>query len=74
MFVSQGGLCAICGKPESKKDKRTGKIKRLCVDHNHSTGQVRQLLCAQHNLAIGNIQEDPKIAIKLAEYLIQWSK
>lgn len=34
----QGGVCAICGQ--------TPRTKRLAVDHDHKTGLVRGLLCA----------------------------
>lgn len=35
----QKGRCAICGKHERNFKKR------LAVDHNHKTGNVRGLLC-----------------------------
>jgi len=43
LFDKQKGRCAICGK-EEKEFKR-----RLNVDHNHKTGQVRGLLCYRCN-------------------------
>ena len=39
----QGGTCAIPSCPA------TGAARRLAVDHDHATGQVRGLLCAPHN-------------------------
>lgn len=39
----QNGKCGICNKDE-KEFKR-----RLSVDHNHKTGQVRGLLCYRCN-------------------------
>ena len=36
----QGGRCAICG--------RRPQTKRLAVDHDHKTGKVRGLLCANN--------------------------
>lgn len=45
MFAAQGGVCAICDKPP--------KNRRLDVDHDHSTGQVRGLLCAPCNRLVG---------------------
>ena len=47
MRVMQGGTCAICG--------RAG---RLVIDHNHSTGQVRGLLCFECNTMLGYARDD----------------
>ncbi len=41
LLASQDGVCAICGNPPKKR--------RLSVDHNHRTGQVRGLLCFRCN-------------------------
>jgi len=49
--VAQNDCCAICGKPESQM--RNGKIKRLAVDHDHDTGQARDLLCTRCNQDLG---------------------
>ncbi len=57
MFREQEGVCAICGRPEKQKDK-LGNIKRLAVDHNHITGEVRGLLCIDCNSAIGRLDAD----------------
>lgn len=46
LVLSQNGLCAICGRaPEPGK--------RLVIDHCHSTGQVRALLCIYCNTVVG---------------------
>lgn len=47
MFVDQDGACAICGKEEDW---------RLCVDHDHETGAVRQLLCRSCNVQVGVVE------------------
>lgn len=56
MFVSQKGLCAICGLPETAKYK--GTVRRLSVDHDHFTNKVRKLLCSRCNTAIGMFDDD----------------
>jgi hypothetical protein len=51
MFTSQEGKCAICGRKGSSNGKQ------LCVDHDHTTKKVRELLCDKCNLVLGNAQE-----------------
>jgi hypothetical protein len=67
MSEAQGGLYAICGG-EPKPDDRGGI---LHVDHCHATGRVRGLLCASCNLVLGQIEDDPERARKLADYLVR---
>jgi hypothetical protein len=63
MFQEQGGRCAICGKHQSEFKNR------LYVDHNHSTGTVRGLLCQKCNTAIGLLSDDIILVRMAAEYL-----
>ena len=69
MLASQGGVCAICGKPECAIDPRNGRPKSLAVDHSHATGVVRGLLCVACNNAIGALDEDPSRFAAALEYL-----
>lgn len=57
----QNNKCAICGQQPSKK--------RLSVDHNHKTGEVRGLLCNNCNAGIGHFKDDPKLLKKAIKYL-----
>ena len=68
MLTEQNGLCAICGYPERHKTP-TGIIKPLSVDHDHSSGQLRNLLCADCNHGLGNLKDDPQLCLKAAHYL-----
>lgn len=45
MFHDQNGVCACCGDEEYAK--------QLAVDHCHTTGKVRALLCHACNNNIG---------------------
>lgn len=68
-LIRQGARCKICLEPETDKDKRSGKIKSLAVDHNHTTGQIRDLLCRKCNIALGLLMEDPKRIQNMLNYL-----
>ena len=70
MFNSQNGLCAICNQPETAT--RMGKVKTLAVDHCHTTGIVRGLLCADCNTGIGKLKEDFDIFNSAIQYLAKF--
>jgi len=53
MFTVQRGVCAICGRPETSR-----RYKTLSVDHCHTTGQIRGLLCSACNRALGLFQDN----------------
>ena len=67
MNASQGGVCAICGKPEDKK--RYGVVRGLAVDHCHSTDKVRGLLCGNCNPMIGYAKDDTMVLQRAIEYI-----
>lgn len=64
MTIAQGNRCAIC-------DASGGETRatRLYVDHNHTTGVVRKLLCPGCNIAIGIIEQGVERISQLAAYL-----
>jgi NAD(P)H-flavin reductase len=64
MREQQAGSCWICGKHES-----TEHYKKLAVDHCHTTGKVRGLLCKGCNHGLGNFNDNPKLLEKAMEYL-----
>ena len=59
MVESQNGICAICGRNDSK----------LVIDHNHSTGKVRALLCCRCNTWLGVLEADRVWLSKAHKYL-----
>lgn len=65
LFLAQGGRCFIC--------QRKVHTKRLAVDHDHKTGEVRGLLCADdergcNHAVLGNIK-DLAMAKRIVSYL-----
>ena len=73
MFNKQNGVCAICGQPETRKNKYTG-ICKLHIDHCHKTNKVRGLLCHSCNSAIGIMDDDIGILMKAINYLKSHNK
>lgn len=69
LFEAQAGLCAVCGESEKAKQLGHDKPRLLAVDHNHSTGKVRGLLCTNCNLALGNMRDSEALISKLLEYI-----
>jgi hypothetical protein len=67
MLLEQGGVCAICRQPETSE--RDGKVMRLPVDHCHSTGRVRGLLCHKCNRAIGLLGDNVDLLSRAIDYL-----
>lgn len=65
----QKGVCAICGEPETKIYKSSGRLHQLSVDHNHITGENRGLLCDSCNKAIGLFKENVEILKRAIEYM-----
>lgn len=51
MLEVQKNACGICQKPQSEFTRA------LAVDHDHATGRVRGLLCANCNTAIGLLRD-----------------
>jgi hypothetical protein len=51
------------------KCKVENEFKTLCVDHNHTTGKIRGLLCRQCNIGISALKENEQNFIKAIKYL-----
>lgn len=64
VLKEQNNVCKICGKISA--DVRFGQ---LVVDHEHSTGKVRGLLCTMCNHGLGMFGDSMETILKAACYL-----
>ena len=65
MLDRQNGRCAICGTHEYTTSNKA----RLHVDHDHTTGTVRGLLCHNCNLVLGNAKDSRFVLESAIRYL-----
>jgi len=66
LLEAQAGVCAICKQPPNEAQKRA---MYLSVDHCHTTGRIRGLLCISCNSAIGLLKESAELMAKALKYL-----
>lgn len=66
-FQQQNGRCAICKERPSKENTRSGV---LHVDHDHTTGKIRALLCFLCNTLLGSARDDISRLDAARAYLI----
>ena len=78
LLIAQRGRCAICNKKihlakytELWEEQVMLKPATACNDHDHKTGQVRGLLCANCNSGLGFFNESIEALHRAAEYLQQ---
>lgn len=72
LFTTQSGRCAICycllDNISLDKEHRSKNIR---IDHDHSTGKVRGLLCKSCNALLGMCNDDINILHGAIAYLKQ---
>lgn len=68
MLTNQNNRCACCNKHQSEFKRR------LHVDHNHATGQVRALLCTLCNPLVGFAKECTERLEMTITYLNKFKK
>lgn len=67
LFDSQNGKCAICGS-EGFKIVRNQR-QDIVIDHCHTTGKVRGLLCHNCNRALGLFKDNSETISNAIRYL-----
>ena len=65
LLEQQGHKCAICGTT----DPGTKKSTNFDVDHCHTTGKVRSLLCRNCNVTVGVVEKKADLIKKIHDYL-----
>ncbi len=67
MYSAQLGLCGIC-----KREQKSTRNSRLCIDHCHRTGKIRGLLCGDCNRGIGLLGDNANTIEMAAQYVRQF--
>ena len=63
IFQNQQEKCLICGK-------KLEDIKKSHLDHSHSTGKIRGILCASCNWWVGFFEKRKELFIRIKKYLV----
>lgn len=77
MWENQDGMCAICGVKMTNieiDNDPVNKSNTSCIDHCHSSGRVRGILCARCNKGLGMFDDDPVKITKAVDYLLRNSQ
>ena len=67
LLEKQNYVCAICNLTNNNGYK-------LCVDHCHTTGKIRGLLCHTCNTALGKFKDNEELLINAIKYLKKYEK
>jgi hypothetical protein len=67
-FLVFRGRCGICDKQVSRGG--TKSIDRASLDHNHTTGAIRGILCNNCNAAIGFLKDDVNLVRRAEQWLL----
>lgn len=71
LHSSQEGSCAICESEDPKAKNGSQKNLDFAVDHSHTTGMVRGLLCNPCNTGLGGFRDSSELLERAIAYLRQ---
>ena len=57
LLADQGGVCGCCKEPEP--EDRGGRKTWWVIDHDHTTHEIRGVLCNHCNTGLGQFKDDP---------------
>ena len=69
MIAAQGFQCTICLTPEPG-----GRYNQWCVDHCHTTGNVRAILCHRCNFMLGYALDNVTTLYNAIDYLKKYGE
>ena len=69
MFIEQQGRCGICSQP--MRADGTRRADSAHIDHDHTTGKTRELLCHRCNTGYGLLKEDVEILSAAIAYALR---
>jgi hypothetical protein len=63
-LLAAAPTCAICGRAwGSSRDRQP------VIDHDHTTGKIRGVICGACNIGIGHFDDNPNRLVRAAAYL-----
>lgn len=78
LFSSQDCRCAICSdatpKPKASGSGRPSWHPGFVIDHGHSNGRIRGILCGLCNIGLGAFRDRPQVMHNASIYLSTWSR
>ena len=74
LWAVHKGRCAICSIKLIKVLGRRGLANGACLDHNHTNGRIRGLLCMRCNKGLGCFKDSVQALKAAAAYLISDGK
>jgi len=74
LYEEQNGCCAICNievQFYNTNIENPNGFQRAVIDHCHSSGKVRGILCHSCNVSLGLVKDNTDILVRMISYLNQ---
>jgi len=73
MLISQNNKCVLCDSIFAAYGTENYTKEHACLDHDHKTNKVRELLCFRCNTALGMVKENTLTLDRMIKYIQKWS-